>query len=388
MPRRLAAVRDDDFLDPGIKIPEASLPSWLTEAGLARTYAPLDPNGVVQEVSLPSWILAHVSDKVNPHAVTKAQIGLGNVDNTSDSAKPISTATAAALAGKSNNGHRHSFTDLDGKISTAQLPPLAVNETFPVASQAAMLALVAERGDMAIRSDNGRTYVLSTDSPSTLADWKEVMAAGQVQSVAGKTGVVALAKGDVGLGSVDNTSDAAKPVSTAQQTALNLKADKSVTDAATSAPTASVLMKRDSSGRAQVAAPAAANDIANKSYVDTEAGTDAWVALTMLNGWTAYVGGGNYYSGLRARRVGHNIQVQGMIKNGAVGSTIANFPAGLIPTDASMHTVVAGNGTVARGTSYLIVGVSTRGSVANLTYDSGVAAPTFVSIDLLIPIYE
>lgn len=46
-----------------------------------------------------------------------------------------------------------------------------------------------------------------------------------VTSVAGKTGAVALAKGDVGLGNVDNTSDAAKPVSTAQQTAFNLKAN-------------------------------------------------------------------------------------------------------------------------------------------------------------------
>lgn len=46
-----------------------------------------------------------------------------------------------------------------------------------------------------------------------------------VTSVAGKTGAVALAKGDVGLGNVDNTSDAAKPVSTAQQAALNLKAN-------------------------------------------------------------------------------------------------------------------------------------------------------------------
>lgn len=36
------------------------------------------------------------------------------------------------------------------------------------------------------------------------------------------TGIV---KGDVGLGSVDNTADTAKPVSTAQQTALNLKAN-------------------------------------------------------------------------------------------------------------------------------------------------------------------
>ncbi len=46
-----------------------------------------------------------------------------------------------------------------------------------------------------------------------------------VTSVAGKTGAVTLAKADVGLGSVDNTSDADKPVSTAQQTALNAKLD-------------------------------------------------------------------------------------------------------------------------------------------------------------------
>lgn len=46
-----------------------------------------------------------------------------------------------------------------------------------------------------------------------------------VTSVGGKTGAVALGKGDVGLGNVDNTSDAAKPVSTAQQAALNLKAN-------------------------------------------------------------------------------------------------------------------------------------------------------------------
>jgi len=48
---------------------------------------------------------------------------------------------------------------------------------------------------------------------------------GTVDSVAGKTGVVTLTKTDVGLGNVDNTSDADKPVSTAQQAALNLKAN-------------------------------------------------------------------------------------------------------------------------------------------------------------------
>jgi hypothetical protein len=115
------------------------------------------------------------------------------------------------------------FSEITGQVSSAQLPPLAVNETFVVATQAAMLALTAERGDMAIRTDNGRTYVLSTDAPATLADWKEITAGGAVLSVAGKTGTVTLAKADVGLSNVDNTADSAKPVSTAQQTALNAK---------------------------------------------------------------------------------------------------------------------------------------------------------------------
>lgn len=47
-----------------------------------------------------------------------------------------------------------------------------------------------------------------------------------VTSVAGKTGAVTLAKGDVGLSNVDNTSDANKPISTATQTALDKKQDK------------------------------------------------------------------------------------------------------------------------------------------------------------------
>ena len=39
----------------------------------------------------------HVSDKANPHGVTKAQVGLGNADNTSDANKPVSTAQQTAI---------------------------------------------------------------------------------------------------------------------------------------------------------------------------------------------------------------------------------------------------------------------------------------------------
>lgn len=126
----------------------------------------------------------------------------------------LPTDTVTSLAAKADL--------VAGVVPTAQLPPLAVNDTFVVATQAAMLALTAQRGDVAVRTDNSRTYILSTDSPGTLADWKQITAAGDVVSVAGKTGTVALVKADVGLASVDDTSDANKPVSTPQQVALDV----------------------------------------------------------------------------------------------------------------------------------------------------------------------
>lgn len=42
-------------------------------------------------------IVNHIADKANPHETSKAQVGLGNVDNTSDAAKPVSTAQQTAL---------------------------------------------------------------------------------------------------------------------------------------------------------------------------------------------------------------------------------------------------------------------------------------------------
>lgn len=54
----------------------------------------------------------HINDRNNPHNVTKEQIGLGNVDNTSDMNKPISTATQMALDKKADVHHSHTMTDI------------------------------------------------------------------------------------------------------------------------------------------------------------------------------------------------------------------------------------------------------------------------------------
>ena len=73
----------------------------------------------------------------------------------------------------------------------------------------------------------------------------EAAAAAPVQSVAGRTGAVVLLKSDVGLGNVDNTSDLAKPVSTATQTALNGKSDTGHAHSAASTSVAGFMSAAD-----------------------------------------------------------------------------------------------------------------------------------------------
>ena len=81
-------------------------------------------------------------------------------------------------------------------------------------------------------SDMGSSYTLPVATPTVLGGVKvgdglsatnDGTLSANVISVAGKTGAVNLDKNDVGLGNVDNTSDANKPVSTAVQTALDDK---------------------------------------------------------------------------------------------------------------------------------------------------------------------
>lgn len=54
------------------------------------------------------------SDQLPAIPVSKADVGLGNVDNTADVSKPVSTLQAAALAGKSDVGHAHPIADVSG----------------------------------------------------------------------------------------------------------------------------------------------------------------------------------------------------------------------------------------------------------------------------------
>lgn len=73
---------------------------------------------------------------------------------------------------------------------------------------------------------NDRVLAITDNASETVyaGNWLKLDYTDQVLSVAGKTGAVTLNKSDVGLANVDNTSDADKPVSTAQQGAIDAEA--------------------------------------------------------------------------------------------------------------------------------------------------------------------
>ena len=81
-----------------------------------------------------------------------------------------------------------------GKLPSSVFPALAITDTFVVASEAAMLALsAAETGDVAVRSDLNKSFILRGTNPAVLADWQELLTpTDAVLSVNGQTGIVVL----------------------------------------------------------------------------------------------------------------------------------------------------------------------------------------------------
>jgi hypothetical protein len=87
------------------------------------------PMGLEQTVVAVNGVNYRVTLNAIKSLVTKADLGLGNVDNTSDMGKPISTLMLTALNNKSDTSHSHSISDVVGLIQyiTDQLSILAAS---------------------------------------------------------------------------------------------------------------------------------------------------------------------------------------------------------------------------------------------------------------------
>lgn len=102
----------------------------ISQAGLMSSSDKTKLDGLKDQAGITSDIDAvqtnletHINNKSNPHEVTKDQVGLGNVDNTSDANKPISTATQNALNSKFNASDGNAL-----KQTIENMPNLVVTE--------------------------------------------------------------------------------------------------------------------------------------------------------------------------------------------------------------------------------------------------------------------
>ena len=213
--------------------------------------------------------------------INKSMVGLNNVDNTSDLSKPVSVdqanadsvvqnnaasdATAKANTAKeyaiqrANHTGTQAISTIDGlqeslngkqtigtyatlvngTVPSSQLPSY-VDDVMEYASLSGFPP-VGESSKIYVSLDNnkiyrwgGSIYIEISPSPGSTDSISEgslnkyytdtrASAAAPVQSVSGRIGNIVLTKDDIGLGNIDNTSDANKPISIATQSGLNLK---------------------------------------------------------------------------------------------------------------------------------------------------------------------
>jgi len=192
------------------------------DVGVADGVASLGSNGKIPDSEIPAGIarLSSPTFTGTVAGITKTMVGLGNVDNTTDANKPVSTATQTAL-------------DLKAPLSS---PALTGTPTAPLAVTGTNTTQIATTSFV-----QQELSILTTGAPAALNTLDELAAAlgddanyaatittalGNKAPIANPTftGTVGgITKSMVGLDNVDNTTDANKPVSTATQTALDLK---------------------------------------------------------------------------------------------------------------------------------------------------------------------
>jgi hypothetical protein len=247
-----------------------------------------------------SDLTSHTSNTSNPHSVTKAQVGLGNVPNVdatnranhtgtqlaatisdfSSAAKsaavadsiadavtdvaPSQNAVFDALALKINTSEKGANSgvatlDAGGKVPASQLPNsvMTYEGTFDASATPATPLL---NGDSAANA--GMVYLASVAGSYNFGAgaisfavgdwavysgsiWEKSINSNTVVSVNGQTGVVTLTKSDVSLGNVDNTSDATKNSATATLTNKTIDASSNTISNLTVAMLASGVLDTD-----------------------------------------------------------------------------------------------------------------------------------------------
>lgn len=152
-----------------------------------------------------SGVVAGTFTKVTVDAKGRVTEGVANLTTADIPELTLSKISDAGTAAAKDFGTAEGNVPVlgaGGKLSEAVIPAIAITDTFVVDSQAAMLALEAQQGDVAVRTDVNKTFILKVAPATTLANWVELETpTDAVTSVNGLTGAVTLTTSEVAEGS-------------------------------------------------------------------------------------------------------------------------------------------------------------------------------------------
>ena len=216
-----------------------------------------------------------VEDKTAKIIVNKSTVGLGNVNNTSDNDKPVSSAQASAIADAKQAGTT-AQANLDAHIDNKENPHEVTK---------------AQVGLSDVDNTSDENKPVSMLQATAIADAKKAGTDAQANLTAhinNKENPHEVTKAQVGLGNVNNTSDANKPISTATQTALNGKLDKTaVVDVTVEATKGQAADAKSVYDAIQAAKPDIVTPTAESTDTQAASAKAVWDSLPTLKTWTA-----------------------------------------------------------------------------------------------------
>ena len=254
----------------------------------------------------------------------KTAVGLSNVNNTSDASKPVSTATQTALDLKA---------DSSATVALSGTQTISGVKTFSSSPKMGGTTTVGYVWTATSTDGAGSWQLLGV--PASSVDWANVLnkpstfapiiGSGATEAAAGNH---THTKSDVGLGNVNNTADADKPISTATQTALDAKVPTSRTITAGTGLTGG-------------------GDLSTNRTISIASGG---VSLTELAS-AAKAEGFSYLHSIGTRAVGLGNLVDGIVIPYAMTLTSVKYRMGTADASGTTTVELRKNGSTVSGTS-------------------------------------